>query len=97
MLSEATLRMVQPDEPNPAPREPTPADTTNAEPLLLSAADLSRELGISARTIRRLDLEGKIPAPVRIGRAVRWRRDEIVEWLAAGAPDRAEWLAIRPN
>jgi excisionase family DNA binding protein len=66
-----------------------------ALPLVLSAGDLARELGISTRTIRRLDLEGKLPAPVRIGRAVRWPRQIIVEWIAAGAPSRLEWETNR--
>lgn len=63
-------------------------------PLLLSPADLARELGLSTRTVRRLDLEGRLPAPVRIGRAVRWSRDSVIlPWIAAGCPTRDEWEA----
>lgn len=80
-------------------RGPAPADRSRnreaelGEPLTLSPADLARELGVSTRTIRRLDLEGRLPAPLHIGRAVRWRRDDIVRWIAAGAPRRDEWEA----
>ena len=66
-----------------------------APPLMLSAEDLASELGISVRTVRRLDLEGKLPAPVRIGRAVRWPRQMIIGWIAAECPARRQWESIR--
>ncbi|MHC4178534.1 MAG: helix-turn-helix transcriptional regulator [Planctomycetota bacterium] len=59
--------------------------------VLLSAVDLAREFRISPRTIRRLDLQGKLPRPIRVGRAVRWRRAEMAAWVAAGAPPRDRW------
>jgi predicted DNA-binding transcriptional regulator AlpA len=64
-----------------------------ADTRLLSAADLARELGFSVRTIRRLDLEGKLPRPIRVGvRAVRWRRAEVAAWIRAGCPVRERWI-----
>ncbi len=83
-MSADILRLSQPPTAAPQSDRPEPA------PLLLSAADLAKQLGVSVRTIRRLDLEGKLPAPVKIGRAVRWPRQAIVEWIAAGAPPRRE-------
>ncbi len=59
---------------------------------LLSAADLAQELGLNIRTIRRMDLDGRLPRAVRISRAVRWRRAEIAAWIRAGCPKREEWL-----
>ena len=59
---------------------------------LLSAVDLARELGLTVRTIRRMDLDGRLPRAVRISRAVRWRRAEIAAWIRAGCPKREEWL-----
>ena len=87
-----------PDTLRPAPLSPVPLAVERPEvaPLLLSAADLAREMGVSVRTIRRLDIEGRLPAPVRIGRAVRWIRNGptgIVAWIAAGAPSRLDWDA----
>jgi len=67
----------------------------DAASLLLSAAQLAKELSISTRTISRLASSGKLPKPIAIGRSVRWRRDDIVSWLAAGAPDRKKWEAVR--
>jgi excisionase family DNA binding protein len=65
--------------------------------LLLSAKDLARTLGLGLRTIRSMDAAGKLPAPVRIGGAVRWRAAEIRDWLDAGAPDRKTWERIRDH
>lgn len=62
------------------------------EPLVVNAILLAKLLGKSVRTIRTLDAAGKLPVPLRIGGVV-WRLAEIKEWLAAGAPSRAEWVA----
>ena len=63
--------------------------------IAVDAHHLASLLGLSLRTIRRLDYAGKLPRPVRIGGAVRWRVGEIVEWLDAGCPDRPEWERMR--
>lgn len=63
--------------------------------MLLTCETLAQRLGVSPRTVRRLDLAGRLPAPVRIGRAVRWREEEIDRWLESGAPERREWAALR--
>ena len=59
--------------------------------IAVDAVGLAELLGLSVRTIRRLDACGKVPQPVKIGGAVRWRREEIDAWLAAGCPDRDKW------
>jgi excisionase family DNA binding protein len=38
----------------------------------------------STRHIYRLADAGKMPAPVRLGALVRWRRAEIEQWIADG-------------
>lgn len=60
-------------------------------PRLLTAADLANILRTSVRSVRRWDSAGRLPAPVRIGSAVRWRTAEIEAWLASGAPRRDVW------
>ena len=55
---------------------------------LLSAEAVGKMLSLSRRQIFRLNSSGKIPAPIRIGGAVRWSEQTIADWLAAGAPDR---------
>jgi predicted DNA-binding transcriptional regulator AlpA len=74
----------------PQPQTQTALPDTPA--MLLSVADLARELRISVKTIARMDQAGKLPRPIRVGsRAKRWARATIVEWIAAGAPCRREW------
>ena len=62
---------------------------------LLSAKTLGEMLSLSKRQVFRLNSCGKIPAPIRIGGAVRWSAEEISAWLAAGAKDRRTWEAIK--
>ncbi len=68
------------------------------ENALLSTKELARFLSVSVRTIHRLRSAGKLPRPLRIGESVRWRRDEIMVWLAEGAPHLDKWENQRgPN
>ena len=63
--------------------------------LVVDARDFAHILVLSVRTIRRLDCSGKLPRPVKIGGAVRWRRAEVEAWVEAGCPDRQRWEAMR--
>ncbi len=65
--------------------------TTNSDPLLVDAKEAARMCGISISTWHTLVAAGKTPAPVRLGRSVKWRRDELVAWIAAGCPARDKW------
>lgn len=63
---------------------------------LLSAEDLATMLSLSRRQVFRLNSCGRIPAPVRIGGAVRWRLDnDIKPWIGMGCPDRKEFETRR--
>ena len=53
---------------------------------LLSAAESAEMAGVAKRSWWRYVSSGKAPAPVRLGGAVRWRRSELAEWIAAGCP-----------
>ena len=67
-------------------------------PLAVSAQRLSAMLGLSERTIRSMDVAGKLPRPLRLnGRSVRWSVREIQSWIDAGAPDRGTWEALKTN
>ena len=54
---------------------------------LLSAQTLAKRLAVSVRTLWRLRSSGKLPEPVRLGGAVRWRTADIDAWVAAGCPE----------
>ena len=62
---------------------------------LWDAKNFGQRLSLSKRQIFRLNSCGKIPAPIRIGGAVRWSSAEIAAWLAAGAPDRHTWEQLK--
>ena len=71
-------------------------DTTNkAKETLLTAQAVGKMLSLSKRQIFRLHSCGKIPTPIRIGGSVRWAETTIAEWLAAGAPDRKTFEAMK--
>ena len=64
-------------------------------PFTMTDAEIARDLRVSPKTIRRMDEAGKIPAPVTVGaRSLRWVRQTIVDWLAAGCPDRQTFEAL---
>jgi prophage regulatory protein len=53
---------------------------------LLTAAESAEMAGVAKRSWWRYVSSGRAPAPVRLGGAVRWRRSELAEWIAAGCP-----------
>lgn len=64
---------------------PGPQPAVNAE--LLDVRAVAALLGgCSTRHVYRLCDAGRIPRPVKLGALVRWRRAELMEWLAAGCP-----------
>lgn len=68
---------------------------TDTKEKLLSARAVGEMLSLSKRQIFRLSSSGKIPAPLRIGGAVRWAEGTISTWLKAGAPDRRTFQAMQ--
>jgi excisionase family DNA binding protein len=63
---------------------------------LMTAKDVAVALSVSKRHVWRLAASRQLPAPVRIGRLVRWRAEELNAWIAAGCPTRERWDAIPP-
>jgi excisionase family DNA binding protein len=55
-------------------------------PLLITARQLADKLQISTRTLWRMLSAKRLPAPIRLGGIVRWRSDEIEEWISSGCP-----------
>lgn len=68
----------------------TTNNTLQAE-TLIDVPTLAKKLNVHEITIRKWQVNGKIPAPVRIGRAVKWRLQEIEAWIKASCPPRAKW------
>jgi predicted DNA-binding transcriptional regulator AlpA len=71
-------------------------DTPAADPLLIPDTQAARLCGIGRATWHRLRAAGRLgPQPVRLGRAVRYRRAEVEQWAAAGCPDARTWAAMQ--
>ena len=65
------------------------------ESLLIPDVEAARLADVGRSTWHRLRAAGKVPAPVKLGRSCRWRRNEIVAWIEAGCPDAKTWAAMQ--
>lgn len=63
--------------------------------LAVEALQAARLCGVSRATWYSLRKAGRIPRPVRLGRRVLWRIDELREWMAAGCPPCSRWDAMK--
>lgn len=68
-----------------------PTRNDNTQRLALTAEEVAELLGISRAHVFRLQSSGRLPRPIRLGRAVRWPRTVLEAWLEAGAPPRERW------
>ena len=51
---------------------------------LLDVGAVAALLGCSKRTVYRLSDGGRMPRPLKLGQLVRWRRVEVLAWIAGG-------------
>lgn len=63
------------------------------ERLTMRVAELAQALGVSKRHLAALDSSGRLPKALKLGRCKIWIREEIEDWLRAGAPARDKWEA----
>lgn len=69
--------------------------TLTLTPVAVSAAGAAELLGISESHLFNLIKQGKFgPSATRIGRAVRYDRQEVTDWFKAGCPARHRWHAM---
>lgn len=61
--------------------------TATSETQLLTVNDIAEICNIAPETVRRLTDRGAMPKPVRLGRAVRYRANELRAWIADGCPN----------
>ena len=66
-------------------------DEGEPAPLLLTAQQAAALCGRTLRTWRSWDAAGYVPRPVRVGRSLFWRSDELRAWIDAGCPRRDVW------
>ena len=56
------------------------------EPMLVSASEAARIAGISPAMWWKLKYSGRCPAPVRLGKRLLWRVEELRQWIDDGCP-----------
>ena len=81
------------DDTAEVPAPDTGADSGNG--LLIDIGQLAALLRRSVASLERDQAAGRVPAPLYVGGSRRWRRAEIVAWVAAGCPARDRWDEIR--
>jgi hypothetical protein len=92
MLDGQPLKLHSERASDETPAAPTPVEPL---PLLISAAIAATLCGVSLASWHRYVSPGKIgPEAVRLGGRVLYRRQELVDWVAAGTPDRRTWQAL---
>lgn len=54
--------------------------------VLLSRADLAERFNVSLATIDRLRKDPTFPEPARLGGSVRWREQDVDDWVGTRIP-----------
>lgn len=54
---------------------------------LMTVDQVAETLQIGVRSVWRLKDSGRMPAPVRLGKSVRWQKGLIDAWIGDGCPD----------
>lgn len=58
------------------------------ERAMLTDRDVAARLKVSRSFVWKLHGQGRLPMPIKLGRACRWRRAEVEAWERAGCPAR---------
>ena len=66
-------------------RQPLPAIVPE-HALVLTRRQVATLLQACEKTVARLDSDGLLPGKIQVGRAVRYRRSEIMAWIERGCP-----------
>jgi predicted DNA-binding transcriptional regulator AlpA len=71
------------------------ANVAAPPPKLVDVNELAGILSMSPRKVEELLTSGRLPEPIRLGRARRWVRMEIESWIAEGCPPASTWKVRR--
>jgi excisionase family DNA binding protein len=67
-----------------------------AEPLLLSASDAAKMLGIGRSLFYEMHSKGRLgPMAISFGRKRLWSRLELQLWVKVACPPRDQWLRLK--
>ncbi len=69
---------------------------TSETPLLLDPSRVARRLSISRAQLWIMRSDGRFPLkPVYFGRAIRFRADEVEQWVKANCPAGPAWAEMQ--
>jgi excisionase family DNA binding protein len=68
--------------------------TIPPEDRLMTVTELADLIGCSERTVYRQADIGNLPAPLKIGRLIRWQARCITSWIEAGCPKQGTRAAV---
>lgn len=75
-----------------------PENSPIHEPLLLTTDQAARLLGIGRTSLYSMHTTDRLgPMPVRLGRRILWRHEELKRWVDAGCPPRRQWVKNKQN
>ncbi|MCD7896461.1 MAG: helix-turn-helix domain-containing protein [Planctomycetaceae bacterium] len=63
-------------------------EKTSNNDVLNTATETAKICGVSRSSLYKLVSSGRAPKPIKLGRASRWARQGILDWIAAGCPAR---------
>lgn len=67
----------------------------HVEEKLWTVKQVASLLKVSIRQIHHLTANALMPEPMRLGKLLRWSKEEITSWLEAGAPSREQWNQMK--
>ena len=62
------------------------AETSGEESALVDVKEAARMCSISASMLYKLNVAGQMPAPIKLGTLLRWKRQDILGWIDKGCP-----------
>jgi len=62
------------------------ADSKFAAPALIDVKEVAAICGFSTRHVYRIAHSGRMPRPIMLNGLIRWRREDIEQWIADGCP-----------
>ena len=71
------------------------AGSAEGESLLMSRAKAAMLIDVSVATLDRMQASGKLPRTLPVNGGVRYRREDLVSWIALGCPDRKTFDAAQ--
>lgn len=74
-------------------RDKSQSPRIEMEPLAVPAIEAARLCGVSVAMWWKMKNSARCPAPVRIGRRLLWRVDELRQWMAQGCPPASRFKA----